>query len=177
MCRLLDLWVSVVGASMPSQPLSISAGSGASVRYSYLSPFVGSLVSCRPANSLYLLPSPERSACWISGVSLWWTPRCFPRRLQKTQKTMAITNSPAAAAPTPIPAFAPVESPEGDELVVGVLESSEVDDVGVGVAGAFQRAISVLCHAIWIVGTYSSSGQNVYTVLSCRYVMLASGIL
>ena len=58
--------------------------------------------------------------------------------------------NPAAAAPIPIPAFAPVESPEGGAAPEGVAEPEDVaiEEVGVGVAGAYQRARSVLCHAI-----------------------------
>lgn len=56
--------------------------------------------------------------------------------------TMAI--NPAAATPIPIPAFAPVESPESDAAP----EDVALEPVGVEVAGAYQRAKSVIRYTI-----------------------------
>lgn len=61
----------------------------------------------------------------------------------------AMTSNPPAAAPTPIPAFAPVESPAGAEVAEVVTGGVGVDKVGVVVTGPpAHRARSVFCHAI-----------------------------
>lgn len=74
---------------------------------------------------------------------------------------------PANAAPMPMPAFAPVERSEDDEPVNETEEGSKledgsgIDEVGVDVAALLdQRARSLCCHAIWIVGAYNAYGRN-----------------
>lgn len=107
------------------------------------------------------------ASCGLCGIGTDAACRAFRRRNQNKSSARIVTTTTPAATPTPIPAFAPEESP--DELSDPAESCDDVDvgESGVAVAEAVAGTLlkSVDCHRISMPKALTEPGELISSVV------------